>query len=368
MPRGPKRQRATLVLACLGFVLQDPPARADPSTPARAPALRLEYAAPGNCPTEADFEAGVLARTAFARFANEGDAQAVRVVVRPTGVTYAGHLSIVGRSGRVSERDVEDTLCSDVVDALALVTALAVDPNATLTLPARAGQASSPPLLAPPLDASSPESPAPPTAPASPSPTPAPAESRVAPRGPTPASAPRWAGGAGASFTTIAGIAPDALAGGGVFGEIESRSRGILAPSVRLLVFAAENGVFRARTASFVLVAARPDVCPVRLGSRDLSIRACVGADVGALYAEGIQVTHRQLAVVGWFDAALLLRARWAPGRGSFFVEAGGGILVPVTRPSFRYEESTGAFARPDVDDPWDVGAFGSIDAGLRFW
>src|SRR5580692_5237813 len=130
----------------LALEILAPVVRADPSAPATAspppPPLLVDYSAPGNCPTEADFEARVRSRTALARFADENNAQAVHVVVTPTGVTYAGHLSIVGRSGRVSERDVEDALCSDVVDALALVTALAVDPNATLSPSAPAAPAS----------------------------------------------------------------------------------------------------------------------------------------------------------------------------------------------------------------------------------
>jgi hypothetical protein len=388
MPRGPKRRKATLVLVHLGFALVAVRAHADPSQPnattglstAPAPvpaALHVEYVAPGDCPSEADFEAGVQARTTFARFADEPNAQAVHVVVRSTTAKYAGHLSIVSRSGRVSERDVEDALCSDVVDALALVTALAVDPNATLSMPVPAGPPPTGPVT-PSLAASSPEASAvtptvsPPATRTSPPPEDAHTSSASPPRSaPYAGSGPsRWGVGAGASFVTIAGIAPDALAGGGGFGEIESRSDQWFAPTVRLAVFGAENGAFHTPTAIFVLVAARADVCPLRFGSRDLSIRPCVAADVGALYARGIQtqVTFPQHAVVPWFDAAVLLRARWAPGGWLFFLEAEGGILVPVTRPSFFYREPNSSLSQPPVDDPGNVGVVGSFTVGMRFW
>src|SRR5580692_7138294 len=263
MPRGPKRRSVTLVLVRLAFIFVAPLARAQPSSSLSVPSsppLHVEYVAPGNCPTEADFEAGVRARTAFARFADEPNAQAVHVIVRPTGAKYAGHLSIVSRSGRVSERDVQDALCSDVVDALALVTALAVDPNATLLLPAPSSPPPTgpavPPLDAPPLD-SPPIAPPPPPPPET---IPPPAARRASPprsEPGSPSSAPRWGAGAGATFMTIAGIAPDPLVGGGVYGEIESRSPGWIAPSVRLTVFATENGVLDRRSVVFDLVAAR---------------------------------------------------------------------------------------------------------------
>jgi hypothetical protein len=165
----------------------------------------------------------------------------------------------------------------------------------------------------------------------------------------------------------MSGIAPDALAGGGGFAEIESESRRWFAPSVRLAAFAAENGVFKDRTVSAVLLSGHADVCPVRVGSRDLSIRPCVAVDVGEIRAKGIVVTTPLQAVVAWFDAAALLRARWAPGRGPFFVELEGGILVPATYPNFGYNNPNppSSFVHQYTPRP---GAEASLAVGLRFW
>jgi len=394
MPRGPKRRRATPVLACLGLVLLGRLARADPSPPGAttapstsaspaappaplplpAPPFHVAYAAPEDCPTEAAFKAAVQGRTAFARFADEPDARAVHVVVRATRDKYAGHLSIVGRSGRVSERDVEDALCSNVVDALALVTALAIDPKAMLLLASPPDATSAAPL-APPLDASSPNStevtpspvPPPPARPQTLSASPRPGVPHAGSWG----SAPKWGAGAGASFVTMSGIAPDAIAGGGGFGELESKSSRWFAPSVRLTVLAAENGVFMAHpTASYLLLAGRADVCPLRLGLRDWSIRPCVAADVGAVRAEGNNLgpVRGLTAWVAWFDAAALLRARWTPGRRRFFIEAEGGILIPITQPDFGYTDPNLKSGFLPQDRPDKPGAAGSLAAGLRFW
>ena len=318
----------------------------------------------------------------------------MRVVVKATGDRYAGHLSIVGRSGRMSERDVEDPLCTDVVDALALVTALAVDPKATLSRPAPPPDSASAAPLAPRPDAVSPDSPAvmpalssPPVATNAPLPNAPPPSSSVAAR-PSDSglatSAPRWGVGVGATFVTMAAVAPDALAGGGGFGEIESRLPGLLAPSARLAIFAAGDGVFlKASLATFYLVAARADVCPARLGSRGVSIRACVATDVGSLVATGIvtnttsgagpDVTSARQAVVAWFDATALLRARWAPGHGRFFIEADGGILIPITRPNFGYDYTNPPYTltKPKFTSQYPpkwAGPAGSLTAGLRFW
>jgi hypothetical protein len=173
---------------------------------------------------------------------------------------------------------------------------------------------------------------------------------------------------AGATFLTIAGIAPDSLVGVGAYGEIESRSPGWVAPSVRITVFATENGVLDSRTVVFDLLAARADLCPLRIGSRDASVRLCFAVDVGGLYADGMSadVTHPHAQAVAWFDAAALLRGRWAFGHGPFFIELEGGILVPVTRPTFYYGE-TGGLHQP-VDHLWDPAVAGSLAAGMRFW
>jgi hypothetical protein len=370
MRRGARRLTVPPVIGLLGVVSLR--AWAVEAVPPPLP-LHVEYAAPGNCPTRDDFEARVRARTALARFSDDEGAEVVRVVVTPTGVTYAGHLSITGQSGRTSERDVEDTLCPDVVDALALVTALSVDPNATLspTAPASSAPTASPIASATPIPTSTLNASPSPTAPVVPlitAPMPAP------PRPPArePEATPFWASkpgtNLGAIFITSAGLAPDALVGGGVFGELESRAEGWFAPSTRLNLLAQVNGAFRTREASFVLLAGRFDVCPVRLGSRRLSLRPCLVADFGAVLAEAIRPSDVKgiLGTEGWFDVGVLLRARWAPDRARYFVEAEGGVYVPANRAPFDYRYGESGLAV--IDTPWVAGPLGAVAGGVSFW
>jgi hypothetical protein len=370
MHPGRRRNAIALTLALFARLMQL--AHADPAAPragAAPPPLTVQYSAPGNCPTESDFEARVQSRTALARFADEKDAQAVQVVVKPMGVTYAGHLSIVGRSGRVSERDVEDVLCADVVDALALVTALAVDPKAILSLASPPEATSAADAL--PLGAGAPEgvtvipliapAPAQATPPVSAQPQTVSLAQPELDKSPA-AAAPRRGIHVGATFVLMAGIAPDTLAGGGGFGEVESKAPGWLAPSGRLTVFAAENGALASRIASFLLVAGRLDFCPLRIGSREVSLRPCAAIDIGAVRAEGIDADpgHGVPGGEPWFDVAALLRARWAPGRGRFFVEVEGGIFVPLNRASFVYENPL-----KTIQTPWGVAPAGSLAMGV---
>ena len=364
MPRSVKRLVCTLV-----FVLPAPLAslahlaRAD-SPP---PPLELAYEVPGgNCPTEADFEARVQSRTSLARFGESKGGWSAHVAVRALGGTYAGHLSFVGHSGRVTERDVEDIDCSEVVDALALITALAIDPNAAVS-PRTPSLADASPEAQTPTEAAAvdegptppPQAGAVPLLPTRLSVVPEPDESTARRRT-------GWRSYLAGTFVTLAGIAPDTIAGGGVFGEIAPDTRRWLAPTARLTIFAAENGVFATRNASFLLVAGRMDVCPARVGSLDLSLRPCLAADIGGVRAEGIDVVVGGHGVPGsefWFDFALLLRARWAPGGGRFFVEAEGGAFVPLDRASFVYENPL-----ETIDTPWFVGVDGSLAMGLRLW
>jgi hypothetical protein len=356
--RWARARQAFALAVALGALFVDV-ARAEPPT---TPALLLEYAAPGNCPPAADFQARVKARTPLARFADEDDARALKVVVRPTGTAYAGHLSLVGRSGHISERDVEDTLCSDVVDALALITALAVDPNAQLAAtassaaPAPATTDSSAAEVIPLVEA-----PAPRSRPSIPKEAPSQRRRPVAtPARPFPATF-----AVGGTFATMAGIAPDTLVGGGAFGAVESKSDRWLAPSLRLTLLAAENGAFATRDASFLLLAARLDVCPLRLGRPELSLRPCVGADLGAVEAKGIDAVAGGTGKLGtepWGDLQALLRLRGEPGLAHVFVEGEGGVFVPLNRSSFVYDHPVHI-----LDTPWLVGVLGIVSVGVDF-
>ena len=326
-----------------------------------AVALSLEYVTPGDCPSAGDFEARVKARTLQAEFA-EGKAAtvAVHVTVRSTGSSFAGHLFMVGHAGTMSTRDVEDTLCADVVDALALVTALAIDPNAMLS-PSPGARAPTPAPTVPPPVMPPPVAPPPTASVAPPAPLPAPPEVR------RPAVRLLWHLDVGIDGKVLGDVAPDAMLGGGAYVELESDGDTVVAPSARLSLFAATDDVFVSSKARFTLLAARADGCPVRLGAERLSIRPCAGVDVGDLFARGIAIPSPESAAKSWVAMGPLVRARWSPLGRRFFLDLDGAALFPLTRFNYVFQYQTIPTTTRQVHQAPAVLPAVSVGAGVRF-
>src|SRR5690606_32168893 len=104
-------------------------------TTAAARPVSLRYQAPEACPPESVFRAGVDGRTAQAAWQDEDGEEVtsleVEVSIEDDGAR--GRL-VVREPGRApaAPREVRDATCDTVVDALALVAALAIDPKASL--------------------------------------------------------------------------------------------------------------------------------------------------------------------------------------------------------------------------------------------
>ena len=131
------RERATSAAIGAAFSMVASRAVAQPNPPV-AP-VRLEYHAPDACPDERAFVARVRSRTT--RFvlagadATGGDevARSFSVDVSTTPHGVEGRLTSLEatRTPAPATRVVAGETCDEVVDALALITALAVDPNAS---------------------------------------------------------------------------------------------------------------------------------------------------------------------------------------------------------------------------------------------
>jgi len=94
--------------------------------------ISLVYAADPSCPTRADFMAQVKARTRLADFVTDASAEhRFAVSARIESGRAVGRLSNPSESS--TERQVTSESCADVVSALALIAALAIDPHADLT-------------------------------------------------------------------------------------------------------------------------------------------------------------------------------------------------------------------------------------------
>jgi hypothetical protein len=297
-------------------------------------AVFVEYSAPPECPALDTFESLVRRRTPLARFGESDKAHPLRIRIQKGGAAFEGHMSIGTPNGH-RERDVAGDSCADVVDALALVTALALDPNASTapTLPDGTRQVATP---LPPQTSTAPTALAPALTPLVVSPDRAPAE---APTEPSPAaSGPtsmQWHAAIGAGPLSWTGAAPDVLLGGAVFVEVDATRAQFFAPSVRVAALGVANGIFESPAAHIWVAAGRVEACPVRLGPPTLSARACVALDAGGVHAVAVDIAHPLPAERLWVDVTPLLRGRWAPGTSGGFVDLDVGALVPVTRPTF---------------------------------
>jgi hypothetical protein len=331
--------RRTTLLAALGAgALAASPARADPLP------LRIDFQAPPGCPSEEVFLDEIRWRTALARTAAVGEAALeVRARITRRGDVHHGHLVLGGRERIV--REIDGQICDEVVSALALVTALAVDPGASI---ARRPPSGGMPVVPPP---------APPAPPFPPGPgaaggAPVAADSLPAPEivgpplpvvpAPPDVPPPRegTSFGLGAWASAAFAVAPRPLLGGGV--AADWRFPGRWTPSLRLGVEVAGTGAFDVGPggASLLRAAGRVQGCMFAWRPAAwLSLVPCLAGGGGALHAEGIvkgTVTHVGQVTVPWAALGALPRIELGSGRWAFGLE--GGPVFPLVQRSFVFQ------------------------------
>ncbi len=290
------------------------------------------YRASEECPSGAEFLAR-LRPGAPVLLAEAGDhIDFVVTLVAARGHTV-GRLERQTHEGTVAMRELSDTNCAKVADALALSLGLALEPQ-SLAAPAPEASATSVATTTPaPTQAGStpaPESPAAPTA--SPPVFKLEPTLRATPEGPT---APksnelRWSSSLAA--TVLWGIAPSPLFGGSGSLELE-HALPSFAPqlALRLAVLGATGsndtaiGSVRQWLASSHVAA-----CPWRWGGARAFVRPCVDFELGALGASGTRASGES-SVALWAVPGLSLRphVRLAD---KFGLEVEAVALFPLAR------------------------------------
>jgi hypothetical protein len=242
--------------------------------------------------------------------------------------TFAGRLEIRAPTEAATDREVTGPSCAAVTTALALVAALAIDPESmrSETLPAAASE---PPPPATPLELP---------------PPPRPAAS---------APSPVWRWRVGADAEVAAAITPTPALGGGAFAEIASSAAedGIAETplglsSFRLAVHYAQTATVHrdGAAASFDWASLGLEGCAlrVRLGRR-ADARACAAFDAGALWGQGGDVARPESPIRPWWSVAPLLRFQWFAS-SSWFLDAEAALIVPLRRDTFVFEDPTVVF------------------------
>jgi hypothetical protein len=311
-------------------VFSRPAAGDTPSEPTKAV---LEYEAPEDCPTQEDFEHHIAQRTQRLHFVSDPSVSTRYKVVlarNPKGL-YTGRL-ISGGPGAAKVEPIQGQSCADVAAALSLNLALLVDPDAALDVP----QPPAPVVVVP----AKKEEPPP-----------------VHVEAPQPI---RWL--VLAEWSVRGAMGQDASVGGGLTVEYWGNRYGAYAPVVRLGAgYSLSSRQMSGADVSFRLLEVAPSMCPLRIGANALRwLPVC-----GALEMGTIQVSSAGLA------RTALTRRFWTAARASTAmvlmgthgaVELAGGILVPLRRYDFVFEDpNTLVYSMPAV------GAFASVLVGASF-
>ncbi len=375
-------------------------AQALPLAHARAEPIRIAYRAPSRCPDEAQFRSEIFARTALARSAAEGEAArefAVDIADRPDG-SLSGSLEIHSTNGAVSRRDMTASQCGELVSALALMVALAVDPEGASLSPARPAP-QNPALAAP--DAGGPvatwSTPVPTVGSAAP--VVAPAASALAsaaptgaasnavspgrePSAPAPVDATRattpaegttpkeprhghWA--VGTQALVIQKLVPTTAIGASATVDYDFAPNRDLSLALR---FALSTVVATPKFdpgigATLLWVWARAEGCPVRLrlvGS--LRVAPCVGLDAGFLSSNGSGLAPPKADINQWFAAEAAARLGWTFA-GRWLAQAAVGALAPFDRDAIVYGTTSG---NQTVYDPKPPYVAYEAELGLAGW
>jgi hypothetical protein len=342
---GTRKARAGALAFALALGVSASAAPPDETEP-----IRLEYTAPAGCPDASEFGRRVFGRTSKARAAEDAEAARTFIVVIETSGTETQGSLVVREDGMSTlARRVSGKNCDEVSRALALATALAIDPEAALETPepipsdagtAGAGAASSTP------DAAQ-ETPKPPIDPPPPDKTTTAESERIA-----------LLFGPSAAF----GLAPNPSFGASVGLEWNSPiARSSAFGGEFVFLTGAKNEVSGAKS-SFVFAFARPYACPVGvpLGA-SVGLLPCVALQLGAVVARGSELENPESETRFWAAGELALRLDIAFSE-EWFMDLSGGAIFPFTRYQFVFRTPETAI----YDIPAVAAGFG-LRVGRRF-
>jgi len=292
----------TIVGCALAVIAAGSPARADQEV------VELRYSAPPDCPSRAAFEAEILERTPSVRL-SEPARRVFAVTIETTADGFRGTLVV----NRASDKELAAPRCEDLTTALALVTALAIDPTATVAPRAHA-------------------------------PAPEPARPRA------------WSLELDVDAMVEAGAGPGAL----LAGAIEARASWRDGYALELAAIAGRDSIARdGAEARFTWLAARPAACrssPLAA----VAVYLCGHVEIGAVRAHGEMIVNQRDLTRLWLAAGLHATARVALGSRSFGLLQLGASL-PLVRDRYLFAPDVALHDTPSVTG-WLV-----VGVGMRF-
>ncbi|MBI5538258.1 MAG: hypothetical protein HY898_36385 [Deltaproteobacteria bacterium] len=316
--------------------------------------IRVAVSAPQPCSDAVRFTSQIQARTNRSRIAGENErARLFSAFLTLEAPGSRGTLVITDTDGKSLVREIAGSSCEEVASALALIAALAIDPNAPMG-----------PLIVPPSTAAAPL-PVLPTASVAPAPVaPAPEATVRSSPAPVPFAAPLsrapLALDIGVGVEARGGVAPSLALAPVVFVDLyrERSSRFVRLGLVRTTdVHATQvDG-----TVKFAMSAARVELCPWAgaLGG-SVSAHACGRFEVGTLTADAQGPATAYSTSRAWVATGASGGVRWVPTRG-FGVDGWLGASLPLVRDRFTWHDGTTVHHVPAA------GFVGGISAAVQF-
>jgi hypothetical protein len=313
--------------------------------------FRLVYEVPASCPASDVLVRKIRSSSARARPGTPVESAVdLWVTIGEHTEGFVGELRVRYPDGSQFTRTVPAPDCDESTSAIALIAAIAIDPDAALQATTEPGEP--PPALAPP---------APPAPPALPPPS-SPINSGV--EAPSAGSSVRpsgWSLGARGGVTSA--LAPSIVPDFGLFGAYDAGGSSFVSPraSVTALYARSATAEDRLGSARYDRIGGRLAGCPVDLlGVAGWALRPCGVGEAGRLHAQGTDVPNAQSRSVVWVALGASVRAdtELVP-RLTFGAEL--GVLFPLVRNGFFYE--------PDGVVVHRVGATsvqGAIELGFR--
>jgi hypothetical protein len=352
---------AALLLVSSAGVAQEPSPQV---TPSKDTVVALEFIGPRGCGSESQFKASVATRSERIQFGSSSeDSRSVRVELsRRAGGVVLATLTLIQSNGRRSARKIEASSCDEAVDAIALVTAVTLDPlgvslsatpsHANNEGKGGAGGASGSGGTSGAAGTSSGANGGESTkaGPSSGDAGSAGTAGRVpglytdpfaaSGEGGTPWFGPgnvTWI--AGAAFLGTWGAAPSVLPGAAVFVSVSNERNSVLSPALRMRLSHSARGGFEepGGTASFRVDVATLELCPFRLGSESVHLRPCGFVTGGVLGASGEETTEAQDHNRPWGAAGGTLAFAVRPIE-QLSLECFGSIGRPFVRDSFQFD------------------------------
>jgi hypothetical protein len=307
-------------------------ATADPSKGAKP--VQIEFDAPAGCSGADAFFSSLRSRTDEVRQSDENEPHTtIQVRLTRTRGRVLGELRVVDDRGGADTRKMQGASCDDVVEALSLTAALAVDPNALLSAPATATVRTA--SAAPGADTNA--SPAVSNPPAASKPAaaaePAVAAALHAPAAHAPLDVPWFELGAGALGTALL---TSSTSPGIVFSSrFTLAGSGVLRPTLGLALAHVRNDIVQSpRALQVSLTGLAATACPLRFSTSILTIQPCALVVAGWLSASGREATYTYDVDHLWIGTGgvLHLSAFIADGLS---LDLDGGVSAPLFKRRF---------------------------------